>query len=176
MVFVFGLDVPLIEMFVILSLLVLVSIACLIALLLKQTKINTKLDSMMKEEHEIKEELDLTKMEEDKQLLFMKKLIEELGQLNLVSGKKKEELRQLVDISTATQSLGPDQQLRMMQRMMAQIAQVDRVVAKESTQLDYIQGLIEKTGKQFSSTRAELAKKEKALNRATAFNKVRDIK
>jgi len=179
MVFVFGLDMPLIEMFVLLSLLVLIVVVVVVVLLFKQKGVNRKLDQLLKEEHEIKEELDLTKMEEDKQLLLMRKLVDELGDLHLISSKKRGELKQLVDISHTASSLGPgmeEEQTRLMQQMIAHISNVNRTVDKESEQLDYIQQLIEREQQQFTQTQQQLSKKATQLNRAQAFNRMRDIK
>jgi len=147
MVFVFGMDVPLVEMFVLMSLLIIVCIIMLVIMIKKQGDLRRKLDLMLAEEHEIKEELDLTKMEEDKQLMLMKRLVKELGKLHLISGKKEGEMTRLVDISRTATSLSPgqiDQQARIMQQMIAHVNNINSTVERESQQLEYITSLLEK--------------------------------
>ncbi|HLC85622.1 MAG TPA: hypothetical protein VJH22_07575 [Candidatus Nanoarchaeia archaeon] len=151
MVYVFGLDVPLIEVFAILSLLVLVCVGLILLLLRKQQKVNKTLDEVLVQERAVKEELDLTKMEEDKQLLLMRRLVEELGQLHLISGKSKGEMSSLLNLSREAQQLEPGetaQQALMLQKMIAQISAVDRVVQQGNQKLDFMTQLLSEKNKE----------------------------
>ena len=88
MVFLFGVDFPLIELMFVVTIITLLSILVLLSGVVRLWNMNKKLDLLLKEEKLMKEELDLTKMEEDQQLAFMKELVNELSSLHGIAGKK----------------------------------------------------------------------------------------
>jgi len=175
MVFVFGLDVPLIEMFVLLILLVIFSLVILVIMLRKQTVINKKLDTLLDEEREIKEELDITKLEEDKQLLLMRRLVQELGQMGGLSEKKEQEMERILDSTTALQTMSPgsSKQTKMLQSLIAQINGIDGTIKLEAKQLDYIAKVVHHNAELLSSTTQQLKAKTHELSREKAWSKLR---
>lgn len=175
MVFVFGLDVPLVEMFVLLSLLIIVCIVILIFMMRKQGVISKKLDALLDEEHEIKEELDLTKMEEDKQLLVMKRLIKELTSMHKISSKKSKEMEQIIDTTSelAQQRPGSNSQSKLLQTLMAQISNMDRVIQKESQQMDYVVKMVHHNATLLGAATQELQNDRHEIARQKAWQRLR---
>lgn len=105
--FVFGIDLPVVEMFLISSIITFI-LLILIALLFRRIiEFNKKLDQILKEEHIVKKELDQTKddldqtrAEEDEQLKLIKVVVKELGAVESIikiGDKEIDYMKKLVD-------------------------------------------------------------------------------
>lgn len=91
MAFVFGINIPVIEVFLISSMFTIVLFIVLIIISYQIHKVNKNFGKLMVEEHEIKKELDQTLHEEAEQLRMMKGVIQELSYIEelLKSNKRK---------------------------------------------------------------------------------------
>jgi len=146
MVFLFGMDLPLMEIMFVIAVLLISCLIGLIFALFKEVQINKKLDVLLKEEHKIKKELDFAEMEENKQIILLRHIVNEIASLHGIRIKGiahvdamkglAEEARQLPVGATKS-----DHQ-EILQRMVQQVAKLDRLSLQETKQLAYINDIV----------------------------------
>jgi len=145
MAYLFGVEAPIIEILVILSLLLIISLIFEIYTTFRMRTINRKLSKLVVEEKILKEELDLTKLEEDKQLVLMQELVGQLSNFMVTKGKKSEAL-----ISTKNMlkqfkgKMKPGQRGKFMSRFVDQVNKLEDLSQAENKQLTFIKKILHK--------------------------------
>jgi len=123
--YVFGIDLPVVEVYLISSLLTFILFILLILLFRNVWMLNRKLDRLLTEEAQIKEELDVTKQEEDQQLVMMKEMLKEMGSLDKLTKTGEKEINAIRTI-------------------VKEIEGLSHIKMKEGKHLDYLSRLINK--------------------------------
>ena len=148
MVFLFGYNVPLVEILVIISIMILLFFIVLIYSLSKVIGINKKLDTVLKEEKAFKKELDETKLEEDEQLRLVRRLVREMSILHIIGKEEHENLLMVKKLLNEFESGGvhisgrPSK--RHVKRLNKAITKLEKVSSKEDKQLQYLNKLVSK--------------------------------
>jgi len=146
MVFLFGMDIPLVEVMAGIAVLLLIGTICMIFALFKEIQISKKLDALLKEEHQIKKELDIAEMEETQQLVLLKHVVNEIASLHGIRTKSVQHMQTMKELSVEANRLSPSatkgQHHDLMDKMTAQIARLDQIGEHETRQLAYINDII----------------------------------
>lgn len=151
MVFLFGMDVPLVELLVVIAGIMVVAVFGLIYSLIKESQINKKLDLLLNEEHKIKQELDIAELEESKQLVILKHVVKEIAQLHGIRTKGALEVMAMKEIADEAKRLpeeaSKNEHHTLMDKMVQQIERLHKISENESKQLAYINDLVERLKK-----------------------------
>jgi len=146
MVYLFGMDVPLMELLSIISVLMILGFIALIYALFKEIQINKKLDLLMKEEYRIKKELDIAELEENKQIILLRHIVNEIASLHGIRTKgvmHLEGMKQLADEARSLPANAPkEKHTELIEKMVNQIAKLDQISIQETRQLAYIRDII----------------------------------
>jgi len=146
MVFLFGYDVPIVEVLVAISLMVLIALFMLLISLRRTSEMNRKLDAILAEEKKVKKELDITKLEEDQQLTMMRHVVKELHALTGISHQEREGMAAVERLaSNAAKRYGgkASPELRAaLHQLQQEIERLRKVSSQEDTQLAKLRMLI----------------------------------
>jgi hypothetical protein len=144
-------DFPLIEVMFVVTILTLISILVLLFGVVRLWNMNKKLDMLLKEEGAIKEELDITKLEEDQQLSFMKELVGELSSLHGIATKKTNyfnKAKKLISSSEVKKlEQNPEARGSFLNRVVDQLKKLDDISRKEDEEIDYIKHILNRLQK-----------------------------
>lgn len=149
MVFLFGYDVPIVEVVVALACLSVLILLLLLVSLRRTKETNKKLDRLMQEEKQFKEELDATKQEEDQQLSMMRTIVKELHTLTAISAEEHEGFaavqrlarRASKHVKRGTKALHPDAKQALLD-LATYVDKLDDVSKRENAQLDTINRIL----------------------------------
>lgn len=149
MVFLWGLDIPIVEILVGLTVLGCLFLILLLISLHRAKETNRKLDKLMAEEQEFKEELDLTKQEEDQQLALIRAIVKEMHILNQIKAEEHEGVTAVNRLAkkAAMKFKGTDKmhgpELQAVLRELAEhVSRLDHVSTKENKQLRYLNQIV----------------------------------
>ncbi len=149
MVFLWGYDVPIVEILFALTGMGCVFIILLLISLHRAKEMNRKLDKLMSEEKEFKEELDLTKQEEDQQLALIRAIVKEMHILNQIKAEEHEGVAAVNRLAkkAAAKFKGTDKMhgadlQAILRELTDHVSRLDRVSSKENNQLRYINKIV----------------------------------
>jgi len=150
MVFLYGYDIPIVEVIVSLSLLSLITLVLLLVSLRRSKETNKKLDLLMKEEKEFKNELDITRQEEDQQLGLIRGIVKELHTLNDISREEHEGMSAVQRLAKKASkhfkgksivTMTPEIKA-VLDELAHHVDKLDHVSARENRQLDTINRIV----------------------------------
>ncbi|MBD3309931.1 hypothetical protein GF351_01795 [Candidatus Woesearchaeota archaeon] len=177
---IYGVDVPLVEFFVIIIFVMVVFFAVLVWLLVKFFEMNKKLDLVLRDEKKFHSELRETKEEEDEQLGMMRKIVKELAILDKVVMSEKKQLNYIKDNILAElkgvrllKGRSP-MALKQLKEFVKKVEHIDKINEQESDQLERVKHLIdelEKTETKKSSKKGSEKKKSKKSYRKKSSRK-----
>jgi biopolymer transport protein ExbB/TolQ len=149
MVFLWGYDVPIVEIFMSISVLGIVLIILLLISLRRAKETNKKLDRLMGEEKQFKQELDVAKQEEDQQLALIRTIVKEMNVLNQIKAEEHEGVAAVRRLAkrAAVKFKAPDKQhgtdlKAVLDELAGHVDRLDHVSDKENKQLRYINQIV----------------------------------
>jgi len=126
--YVFGIDLPVVEVYLISSIITVLLFIMLIFLFRNVMTLNKKLDRILKEEHEVKKELDVTQEEEEEQLVLMREMVKEMGALDKLTRTGEKEINAI-------------------RKIVAEIEGLSAIKMQEGKHLDFLGKLVVKLDK-----------------------------
>ena len=149
MVFLFGYDVPIVEVMLTVSLLSIITLVLLLWSLHRTKQLSHKIDHLMGEEKKFKEELDIAKQEEDQQLALIRTIVKELHELDQISRDEHEgyaavqRLAKRASKHIKVHDRGTHPELKaLLDELSRHIEHLDSVSSKENQQLETINKIV----------------------------------
>lgn len=151
MVFLYGYDVPIVEVFITVSIMNILALALLLWSLHRSKQMNKKLDKLLGEEKTFKQELDVAEQEEEEQLKVMRTIVKEMHTLEHISSDEHEgmaavqRLAQKAAKHIRVHDKGTHPGLKeVLDELTRRIQALDAVSTKEDKQLETINRIVSK--------------------------------
>ncbi|MFC1698054.1 hypothetical protein ACFL1H_06950 [Nanoarchaeota archaeon] len=144
MVYIFGVNVPLVEILFIIAIFILVAMLLIVWALLAMRKMNKKLDAVLREERVVKHELDLALKEENKQIELLAGLMGNVKVMQKISKNKEFKLKQAEKLMAKA---GKKNKIKSIKKAIDDLKDVDKLSRKEDKVLNNIGKDIKKYAK-----------------------------
>jgi methyl-accepting chemotaxis protein len=148
MVFLFGYDVPIVEVIFGVTLFSILTLILLLVSLHRSKQINKKLDKIMGEEKEFKQELDIAKQEEDQQLALIRTIVKEMHTLTQINRDEHEGMAAVQRLAKKASrhikvgEKGHPELKNALDELSGYIASLEKVSSKENRQLETINRIV----------------------------------